>query len=165
MTTIIARRLTRHCSEQNPNMAEHTLLRPEDGMTSRLLIQICAIILAVVAFSTQPSTAQGQSPNVELTDDTAQFVKTQIPDRALLLHIRNGHERIIAFPERVEMLPDQPVLPGCDVALDGEVIAFYPTRTFQRLVLEFLGTSTGTVYQIAVRSSPTGLIHPLKLVR
>ena len=126
----------------------------------------CAVVLTTLAVASMPSVAlsQAQTPKVEFTDEDARFQITPVPDGNLLLHIRNGHERIIAFPEPIEAIPEQQSLPGCNIIMDGEIVAFYPTRTFQRVTLKFVGARSGTVYEIGVRSSPDGIIQPLKLV-
>ena len=142
-------------------------MRIEKTVAKPYAVLKCAVVLTTLAVVSIPPVvlSQAQTPEVEFTDEDARFKIISIPDGKLLLHIRNAHERIIAFPEPVEAIPEQQSLPGCNIIVDGEIIALYPTRTFQRVTLKFVGARSGTVYEIGVRSSPDGIIQPLKLVK
>lgn len=141
---------------------EHTVSQSAQVM-SKVRVALCRAILVLTVTSCVQAASTEQS--VQLTEHDARFRVVTVSGERLLLHLKNGHERIVAFPEAIELSPERPTLPDCDIVLDKEVVAFYPTRTFERVSLKFIGVNSGTVYELGIRSSGDGMLQPLKLVR
>jgi hypothetical protein len=81
----------------------------------------------------------------------------------ILVHLKIGHERAIAFPEPVTLnSTSDPALPGCEVTVDGELVGFYPRESFTRRTFSLTGQS-GTRYDLSIRASSAGMAGTLKL--
>ncbi len=143
-------------------LIEHTVSWPSQSLAKVRFVLCSSLLVLTVATSVQGADTE---KNIKLTENDARFRVVTVMDEQLLLHLKNGHERIIAFPETVKLAPNQSTLPDCDIALDQNVVAFYPARTFERIRLKLIGLKTGTIYELGVRSSADGLTQPLKLVR
>ncbi|WP_430881053.1 hypothetical protein [Granulosicoccus sp. 3-233] len=94
-----------------------------------------------------------------------EFRKARYTGEPLLLHLRNGYERAVLMPEPIKLLNDSQTLPGCAVVIDTDVIGFFPTRTFAREPIRFIGLQSGSVYELRVRASPEGIRQPLQITR
>jgi hypothetical protein len=94
-----------------------------------------------------------------------EFRHARFTGRPILLHLRNGYERAVLMPEPIRLLDDAQSLPGCAVEIDTDVVGFFPTRTFTRRPIRFTGLDSGTVYELRVRASPSGILQPLQISR
>lgn len=83
----------------------------------------------------------------------------------LLVHLRTGYERAIVMPEPVMLDTSEQNLPGCEVVIDGDVVAFYPTETFTRRSIIVVGHESGIRYDLRVRASTQGIRQPMRLTR
>ncbi|MFK7854298.1 MAG: hypothetical protein AB8B79_09310 [Granulosicoccus sp.] len=135
------------------------------------LIYVLSLILVFSAegLLNRPLLAQTQP---EITRDNVQpmgqwfdFRQARYGSNGVLLHLRTGYERAVLMPEPIELKAGQSNLPGCDIEIDSDVIGFYPTRSFKRQSVEFIGLESGTVYVLKVRSSTTGIRQPLQISR
>ena len=129
-------------------------------------IVLFSLMLALCIVMALPTSIQAQNSGFVLTDPSTRFREiTTSPSNRILLHLRNRHERIVAFPEPVKLDPTTLRLPGCEITLDNDVLGFYPTQTFDRQSFRVIGINSGQVYELGVRSSNEGLIGPLKLLK
>lgn len=103
--------------------------------------------------------------NVRPMGEWVEFRKARYANEPILLHLRSGYERAVLMPEPIKLLDDAQVLPGCAVEIDTDVIGFFPTRTFAREPIKFVGLQSGTVYELRVRASPAGIRQPLQITR
>lgn len=94
-----------------------------------------------------------------------EFRQARYVDKPLLLHLRSGYERAVLMPEPIGLLDNGQSLPGCAVEIDTDVIGFYPTRSFKRTPIKFVGLDTGKIYELRVRASPEGMRQPLQITR
>lgn len=93
------------------------------------------------------------------------FKKARYFGKPILLHLRSGIERAVIFPEPIQFTDFSQSLPGCAIAIDNEVVAFFPTQTFRRTPIRFTGLNTDTVYELRVRASPQGIEQVLQILR
>lgn len=107
----------------------------------------------------------GTPSNVRPMGEWVEFRKARYTNEPILLHLRSGYERAVLMPEPIKLLNDAQVLPGCAVEIDTDVIGFFPTRTFAREPILFVGLQSGTVYELRVRASPAGIRQPLQITR
>lgn len=84
-------------------------------------------------------------------------------NKPILVHLRTGYERAIILPEAVVPSDEQQTLPGTEIFIDGNIVAFYPTITFPRLPVIFVGLDTGTVYDLRIRASTEGIRQPMRV--
>lgn len=85
--------------------------------------------------------------------------------RPILLHLRTGFTRAVVMPEPIRLNDPSKTLPGCAIAINADVIGFFPTRTFQRTGVSFTGLNTGIEYELRVRASPQGIEQTLQISR
>ncbi|NND92792.1 MAG: hypothetical protein HKN42_18195 [Granulosicoccus sp.] len=135
------------------------------------------VLTTLVSFSACISTSHAQQTKPDHSESNAagddvvpmaewlEFRKARYVTRPILLHLLNGHERAVLMPEPIRLLDEEQSLPGCAVAIDHDVIGFFPTRTFPRKPIKFLGLDSGTVYELRVRASPDGMQQPLQITR
>lgn len=105
------------------------------------------------------------SSNVRAMGEWAEFRKARYNDKPILLHLRSGYERAVLMPETIRLLDDTQTLPGCAVEIDTDVVGFFPTTSFARKPIRFVGLQSGTVYELRVRASPEGIRQPLQITR
>ena len=86
-------------------------------------------------------------------------------NQPILVHLRTGYERAIILPEPVVPRDDTQTLPGTEIVVDGNIVAFYPSITFKRAPVVFVGLDTGTVYDLRVRASTLGIRQPMRINR
>ena len=92
-----------------------------------------------------------------------EYVEANYQGEAIRIHLRTGYERAVVFPEPVrQLLPDQQ-LPGCEVLINDNVVAFYPEKNLERTNMVFTGELTGVRYEIIVRASSSGIRKPLRI--
>jgi hypothetical protein len=103
--------------------------------------------------------------SVQPMGEWLEFRQARYVDKPILLHLRSGYERAVLMPERIGLLDDGQSLPGCAVVIDTDVVGFYPTRTFKRTPIKFVGLETGKIYELRVRASPEGMRQPLQITR
>lgn len=94
-----------------------------------------------------------------------EFRETSFNNKPILIHLRTGYERAIIMPEKVVQSDQQIPLPGTEIVVEGNIVAFYPTETFKRRSVYFVGLDTDTVYELQVGSSTEGIRQPLKINR
>ena len=125
--------------------------------------------LATPIIFTSPRAALAQesieSGQVEPMGQWLEYRQLRFDNEQLLVHLRTGYERAIILPEPVVQSNDEQTLPGTEFIVNGDTVAFYPTRTFQRRSVVFVGLDTGTVYDLGVRASPDGFRQPLRIHR
>ena len=94
-----------------------------------------------------------------------EFRQARFANKPILLHLRQGYERAVLMPEPIRLENESQTLPGCAVEIDTDVVGFYPTQTFARKSIKFVGLRSGTVYELRVRASPDGIRQPLQITR
>lgn len=130
--------------------------------------RLASTLFATLAFTCLANTtsyAQQATENGSVQLMSSELDVKSLPYRGnrVLLHIRTGTERAVVFPEPVVPVLTNPTLPGCRIVVDIDVVGFYPTQTFERETIQVIGLETGTTYELGVRASPTGFLHPLRL--
>lgn len=116
----------------------------------------------------QPNSSAARANTLQvktLQEAWLEFRQTRFNDQPILLHLRRGYERAVLMPEPIRLQDDSQVLPGCAVQIDTDVVGFFPTETFARQSIKFVGLETGTVYDLRVRASPDGIRQPLQITR
>ena len=115
---------------------------------------------------TAQSSSDGNVPGqMKPQEKWLEFRQTRFVNKPILLHLRQGYERAVLMPEPIRLENESQTLPGCAVAIDTDVVGFYPTRTFARKPIRFVGLRSGTVYELRVRASPEGIRQPLQITR
>ena len=94
-----------------------------------------------------------------------EYTEIEFAGQPILVHLRTGYERPIIFPEPVVQSDETQTLPGTEIIVDGNIVAFYPTITFNRSPVVFVGLETGTVYDVRVRASTEGIRQPMRINR
>ncbi|MFK7994271.1 MAG: hypothetical protein AB8B87_09040 [Granulosicoccus sp.] len=127
-------------------------------------------IVAITIFAAFSFSAQSQEA---LRDGTVapmgqwlEYREANFRGAPILVHLRTGYERAIVMPEAVELSNNnQQRLPGCEIIVNNNIIAFYPTETFTRRSTVFVGKETGTVYDLRIRASTKGMRQPMRINR
>ncbi len=83
----------------------------------------------------------------------------------IYVHLRTGYERAIVMPEPVELQNPDQRLPGSEILISDNIVAFYPTRTFSRRATVFVGLETGLLYDLRIRASTEGMRQPMRISR
>ena len=117
------------------------------------------------AQTAQPDPGANAPRQLQPQKEWLEFRQTRFDNKPVLLHLRQGYERAVLMPEPIRLENDSQILPGCAVAIDTDVVGFYPTKTFARKPIRFVGLNTGTVYELRVRASPEGIRQPLQITR
>ena len=127
----------------------------------------CLIPVLIMAFVWTSGLAQSvTNPDGNpSTREWLEFKQARYNGRSILVHLRTGFERAVIMPEPIRLSDPSSVLPGCAVAIDTDVVGFFPTRTFARKPLRLTGLITGTVYELRVRASPQGIQQVLQILR
>lgn len=139
-------------------------------------ISICFMVLLTLLnliWGSTTSKAQTAQPNavgdvpdqIEPEGEWLEFRQTRFDNKPILLHLRQGYERAVLMPEPIRLQDESQTLPGCAVAIDTDVVGFFPTQTFARKPIKFLGLRSGTVYVLRVRASPEGMRQTLQITR
>ena len=135
----------------------------------RLLRAAILPISAVLATATLCSSVVAQEAlergEVEPMGEWAEFHQMRFVFAPILLHLRTGYERAVLMPEPVELQGANDTLPGSEIVIDEEVVGFYPTINFSQHTLILVGLSSGTVYELSVKASPTGTRQPVQISR
>ncbi len=117
------------------------------------------------AQTSQPNSGSNIQDRVKTQGEWLEFRQTRFVNKPVLLHLRQGYERAVLMPEPIRLENESQTLPGCAVEIDTDVVGFYPTKTFARKSIRFVGLSSGTVYELRVRASPEGIRQPLQITR
>ena len=94
-----------------------------------------------------------------------EYTEIDFNEEPILVHLRTGYERPIIFPEPVVASDEKQTLPGTEIVIDGNIVAFYPTISFGRSAVVFVGVETGTVYDVGIRASTEGIRQPMRINR
>ncbi len=124
-----------------------------------------ARLLCCLALLTTLNTAGAQEStnNFVLVPEGAPIREVPFRGDPILVHLKVGFERAIAFPEPVTLTTQSdPVLPGCEVSIDRDLVGFYPSESFTRRVFTLTGQS-GQRYELSIRASTAGMSETLKL--
>ena len=106
-----------------------------------------------------------ESGKVAEMGEWLEYREVTFNDQPILVHLRTGYERAIILPEAVVQSDETQTLPGTEIVIDGDIVAFYPTITFKRVSVVFVGLDTGTVYDLRVRASTEGIRQPMRINR
>ena len=106
-----------------------------------------------------------ESGKVAPIGEWLEYTEIEFAGQPILVHLRTGYERPIIFPEPVLQSDETQTLPGTEIIVDGNIVAFYPTITFSRSPVVFVGLETGTVYDVRVRASTEGIRQPMRINR
>lgn len=137
--------------------------KPASGFRLLVLLFVVTVSCAFSIASLAQNSASRHS--VVPMGEWLNYIETRYTGNAVLLHLRTGYERAVLMPEPVRLKDGEAPLPGCDLAIDREIIGFYPTRTFGRTSIRFIGLNSGIEYQLLVRASPLGIRQPLEITR
>lgn len=116
----------------------------------------CLTLLMTLA----TASAQDITDDFVLVPEGSPIREVPFRGKPILVHLRVGFERAIAFPEPVSLTG--PALPGCEVRIDRDLVGFYPSKGFTRRVFALTGLS-GTRYELSIRASKEGMSNTLKL--
>lgn len=130
-----------------------------------MLSTLFALSVAVTSSQAEVTNNGSDAVNVRPMGDWVEFRQARFAGAPILLHLRSGYERAVLMPEPIKLLNDAQTLPGCAVEIDTDVIGFFPTHTFSRKPISFVGLQSGTVYELRVRASPEGIRQPLQITR
>lgn len=147
-------------------MDRHSYLldRPKRLLAAAVLPLSIALLTAPLCSSAFAQEAL-ENGEVEPMGHWVEFQHVQFENIPILLHLRTGYERAVLMPEPVQLKDANLTLPGSEVLIDQEVVGFYPTTSFTRRSMHFIGLTTGTVYELRISASPTGLRQPLQINR
>ncbi len=107
--------------------------------------------------------AQERTNNFVLVPEGAPIREVPFLGDPILVHLKVGFERAIAFPEPVTLTTQSdPALPGCEVSIDRDLVGFYPSESFKRRVFTLTGES-GQRYELSIRASTAGMSDTLRL--
>jgi len=106
-----------------------------------------------------------QEGHVEPMGKWLEYRETQYTGEPIVVHLRTGYERAIVLPEPVVLSDVTQVLPGTEMIIDGSVVSFYPTRIFKRHKIIFVGKRSGSVYDLRIRASASGMRQPMRINR
>jgi hypothetical protein len=122
-------------------------------------------MLFIACLGLQPTQAQQslESGAVLPMGEWLEFKQVTFTGSPILLHLRTGYERAVLFPESVRLENSNRKLPGCEIFLDNEIVGFYPTLNFKGEIVRLVGSETGDVYELHVRSSTVGIRQPLQI--
>lgn len=123
------------------------------------------IMASQIANAQQSSSATTVRDGVLPMGQWLEFRQARYGSKPILLHLRTGYERAVLMPEPVRLRDQESSLPGSAVVIDGHVVGFYPTKTFKRQPIWFVGLETGNKYELLVRASPQGIRQPLEITR
>ena len=139
--------------------------------TATKLPSRCLSVALVTLFLSTSITGPAYSQQA-LTEGTVapmgqwlEYREARYNGKPLLVHLRTGYERAIVMPEPVMFDATEQSLPGCEVMIDGDVVAFYPTETFTRRSIIVVGQESGIRYDLRVRASTQGIRQPMRLSR
>ena len=113
----------------------------------------------------QPNSGDNLPDRMKPQGEWLEFRQARFVNKPILLHLRQGYERAVLMPEPIRLENESQTLPGCAVEIDTDVVGFYPTQTFARKPIRFVGLRSGTVYELRVRASPEGIRQPLQITR
>ncbi len=94
-----------------------------------------------------------------------EYREANFNNNPILVHLRTGYERAIVLPEPVELRDPNQSLPGCEIVISDNIVAFYPTQTYTRRPIVFIGKVTGAVYDLRIRASTKGMRQPMRVNR
>jgi len=134
-------------------------------MTAAVLVVLAPGSILWPAASAAENTSDNTTPSVELAEDWARFKSVRFSGKPILVHLRTGYQRPVILPEPVRLADPEALLPGCDIDVDTEVVAFSPAKHFKWHVIEFIGESSGTRYVLRVHSSETGYRIPISITK
>ena len=130
-----------------------------------LSVAIVTIVLSVSMGSTAYSQQALLDGTVAPMGQWLEYREARYVNAPILVHLRTGYERAIIMPEPVMLDDADQILPGCEIVIEDEFVAFYPTETFTRRSIIVVGQQTGTRYDLRVRASTQGLRQPMRLSR
>jgi len=121
----------------------------------------CCVVLLMTLVT---ASAQDITDDFILVPEGSPIREVPFRGKPILVHLRVGYERAIAFPEPVSLTSSvDPALPGCQVRIDRDLVGFYPSKDFTRRVFTLTGQS-GTRYELSIRASKEGMSNTLKLI-
>ena len=143
----------------------------QSSQTAKLSARCLSV--ALLAFVLSVSTYSGVAYSQQaLNDGTVapmgkwlEYKEARYNGNPLLVHLRTGYERAIIMPEPVTLDSPGQSLPGSEIVIDGNIVAFYPTQTFTRRSIIVVGQESGIRYDLRVRASTQGLRQPMRLSR
>ena len=138
-----------------------------DFSRSKFIIVSCLLPVLALGLACPPSMAQQViTPGDDRSSlEWLDFKQARYIGKPILVHLRSGYERAVIFPEPIQLSDPLQSLPGCAVAIENEVVGFFPTHTFRRTSIKFSGLNTGIVYELRVRASHQGIEQVLQISR
>lgn len=134
---------------------------PARCLSVALVTFVLSTSIGGLAYSQQALTEGAVAPMGQWLE----YREVRYNGKPLLVHLRTGYERAIVMPEPVMFDGTEQSLPGCEVVIDGDVVAFYPTETFTRRSIIVVGQESGIRYDLRVRASTQGIRQPMRLSR
>lgn len=120
----------------------------------------------VMAFSSVANSQEAlRNGTVAPMGQWLEYRETDFAGDPILVHLRTGYERAIIMPEPVEKQDPTNQLPGSEILINDNIVAFYPTETFSRRAIIFVGKETGTLYELRIRASTQGMRQPMRINR
>ena len=130
-----------------------------------IFLMLALIPLSIMPFNRVIAQESLESGEVAPIGNWLEYREVAFNDQPILVHLRTGYERPIILPEPVVLSDETQTLPGTEIIIDGNIVAFYPTNTFDRTPVIFVGLDTGTVYELQVRASTEGIRQPMRINR
>lgn len=145
------------------------------NLTNVRLVRGSALLMVVSVLVTLLSTgASAQSfSKVKPMGEWAEHMTVQRDGKPLFVHLRTGYERTVKFPEPITLHTinkfavasnSQSNLPGCNIAIESDVLGFSPLRRFKQQRVSVRGIQTGIIYDLIVFSSPNGKRQPILML-
>lgn len=136
---------------------------------SRLSSYTLTSTLTLIVFLACSGTASSQEAlrngSVAPMGQWLEYREANFRGNPVLVHLRTGYERAIVMPEPVKLQDSEQKLPGSEILINDSIVAFYPTRTFTRRSIVFVGQETGTLYDLRIRASTQGMRQPMRINR
>lgn len=124
------------------------------------------ILLVCTAISTAALSQEAlRNGTVAPMGQWLEYREARFSGSPILVHLRTGYERAIVLPEPVALRNPNQNLPGCEIIINDNIVAFYPTRTYARQSVEFIGLETGNIYDLRIRASTKGMRQPMRVNR
>lgn len=128
-------------------------------------LAIMALLVCVTFSTTALSQEALRNGTVAPMGQWLEYKEANYTANPILVHLRTGYERAIVFPEPVELQNPNQNIPGTEIVISDNIVAFYPTQAFTRRPVVFVGKVTGSVYDMRIRASSKGMRQPMRINR
>jgi len=128
---------------------------------ARPSLQFMPLLLSILLLA--PASLVAQWQDIEPMGSWHDLKQVNYRGKPILVHLRTGYERALLLPEPVRLADPAQQLPGCEVKVDQDVVGFYPSESFDRRIIGFVGLNSGSTYEFKVRATPLGKRQPMQV--